>query len=266
MNQLHDAIYEIEHLSEMAQKDQWINNIHPLVKLFVIVFYIFIVVSFSKYNISGLFSMILFPLILFNVTNLSFKEALYRLRIVLPLVCVVGIFNPFFDKSVYATIGSFTITGGMLSMITLMMKGIFTILASYILISTTTIEKICFAMRCIHIPKIIVTQILLVYRYITVLLNETKRISQAYTLRAPNQNGIHFKAWGSLVGQLLLRSMDRADVVYASMCLRGYRGDFEQIYHDSVHTSDIVFLILWTLAFIICRFIPIFNIIGGLFI
>ena len=49
---------------------------------------------------------------------------------------------------------------------------------------------------------------------------------QAYSLRAPNQKGIHISAWGSFLGQLLLRSMDRAQELYYSMLLRGFRGEF----------------------------------------
>ena len=265
MSKLNDAIVEIEHLSEMAQKDQWINLTHPLVKLSTTIFYILMVVSFSKYNISELLSMSIYPLIIFIMGDLSFKEALYRLRIVLPFVCIVGIFNPFFDKELCFYIGSIPITSGIISMFSLMIKGILTVLASYILIATTTIEKICYALRLIHVPKMMVTQLLLIYRYIILLLTEAKRISQAYSLRAPSQKGIHFSAWGSLVGQLLLRSMDRADDVYESMCLRGYNGEFDYGYTSRINMNDIVYLV-WIFVFIIFRLFPVFNMIGGLFL
>lgn len=265
MSKLNDAIYEIEHLSEMAEQNQWINLIHPLVKFLITIVYIFIVVSFPKYNISGLLSMLIYPLIIFIMGDLSFKEAIHRLRIVLPLVCIVGILNPFFDKQVLFMIGSFKVTGGILSMISLMFKGVFTVLASYILIASTTIEKICYALRLIHVPKIMVTQLLLIYRYITVLLTEVKRITQAYSLRAPNQNGVHFKAWGSLVGQLLLRSMDRADIVYESMCLRGYNGEFDYG-HSQFKSSDCIYLIVWLIVLVLFRFVPVFDVVGGIFV
>ena len=63
-------------------------------------------------------------------------------------------------------------------------------------------------------PRVLVTTILLTYRYIVLLLQEGNRISTAYALRAPGEKGIHFRAWGSLLGQLLLRSVDRAQLVY----------------------------------------------------
>lgn len=69
-------------------------------------------------------------------------------------------------------------------------------------------------MRLIKIPSVIVTQVMLTYRYVTLLLSEAGRITQAYALRAPNQKGINIKNWGSLLGHLLLRTIDRADEIY----------------------------------------------------
>lgn len=266
MSNISNAIYEIEHMSQMAEQDQWVNKIHPLVKLFLTIFFIFTVVSFHKYDLLGVVSMAIYPLVIFIVGDVSIKEALKRLRIVLPVVCVVGIFNPFFDREIVAYVGGIAFWGGVLSMLSLMLKGILTVFASYLLIATTTIEKICYAMRLLHIPKIIVTQILLIYRYITVLLTEAKRITQAYALRAPGQKGIHFSAWGSLVGQLLLRSMDRADDVYASMCLRGYQGEFVLDEHLAFQAKDAVLLLIWCVIFLVFRSFPIFQIVGGIFV
>lgn len=145
----------------------------------------------------------IYPIVLFILGDISFTDALKRLRIVLPLVCFVGLFNPFFDRKPALEIGAFVVTAGMVSMATLMLKGIYSVLAAYLLIASTSIEKICSAMRMLHIPAILVTQVLLTYRYISVLLDEAGRITEAYSLRAPKQKGVHFKVWGSLAGQLL---------------------------------------------------------------
>ena len=266
MSKINQAIHEIQTLDQMANKNQWVNRIHPLVKLFLTILYILLVVSFPKYALSGVLSMAVYPVVMFLLGDISWKESIYRLRVVLPLVCVVGIFNPFFDREVVTYVGTMGISGGVISMLSLMVKGVLTVLASYMLIATTSIEKICYAMRAVHIPKMFVTQILLIYRYITVLLAEAKRITQAYTLRAPGQKGIQFKVWGSLVGQLLLRSMDRADDIYESMCLRGYTGEF---YYGSAvgwKMQDTIILVSWLAAFILFRIFPVFQMIGGIFV
>lgn len=265
MNQISNAIYEIHHMDTIASRDQWVNQIHPLVKFVLTVAYIAMVVSFSKYDLIGLVGMIVYPIAGFILAELSFKDSLKRLRIVIPLVCLIGIVNPFFDR-VPIQIGDITVNGGVISMFTLIFKGIFTVLAAYLLIATTTIEKICYALRLLHLPEIMITQFLLTYRYVTVLLEEVNRITQAYSLRAPNQKGIHYKVWGTLTGQVLLRSMDRANAVYESMLLRGYDGSFSYMGKDiGITVPDVIYMIFWLAVFIIFRRCPVFLIVGSLF-
>lgn len=264
MSKINKAIAEIHTIEQMANDNQWLNEVHPLVKFVLTILYIATIVSCSKYQIVPLLQLAIYPIVLFILCDYSLKEALYRLRIVLPIVCCVGILNPFFDREVVATIGNIAVSGGVISMVSLMMKGILTVFASYLLVASTTIEKLCYALRVIHVPKMMVTQLLLIYRYITVLLSEVRRLTQAYALRAPGQKGVHFSAWGSLVGQLLLRSIDRADMIYESMCLRGYQGEF--YYGKKVHWSwkDTVYLIIWIGIIGVCRLFPVFEFVGGL--
>lgn len=284
MNKINSALHEMEHVSQMAEQDQWMNRIHPLVKFLLTLMYMITVVSFDKYHLAGICSMAVYPLMIFLLGDISFGEALHRLRIVLPVVCIVGIFNPFFDREIVTYLGVpaflgellhltpkdagyvIGISGGVLSMLSLMVKGILTVLASYLLIVTTTIDKICYAMRMLHIPRAIVTQIMLIYRYVTVLLRETGRVIQAYELRSPGQKGIRIDAWGSLVGMLLLRSMDRADDVYASMCLRGFHGEFPAGAKIRMRGSDLVFLAVWAALFVLFRIFPVFQMVGQIFV
>lgn len=253
MNKLGGAIYEIRYMDEMAEKDQWLNRIHPLAKLILTAAYIAVTVSFPKYSLEGLLCMGVYPTVLFILGEIPFRDSLRRLRIVLPLVCLVGLFNPFFERQPLFALGGITVTAGMVSMLTLMIKGIYSVLASYLLIASTSIEKICYAMRLLHIPSVLVTQVLLTYRYISVLLGEANRMMQAYSLRAPNQKGVHFKVWGTLAGQLLLRSMDRAGEVYESMELRGYQGEFCYAASGPCRGKDYLYFLGWGAAFLLVR-------------
>ncbi len=66
----------------------------------------------------------------------------------------------------------------------------------------------------------------------------------AYKLRAPGQKGIHVSAWGSFLGQLLLRSMDRAEEIYTAMKMRGFNGEFIYSEKKKFKYSDLVVCIL----------------------
>ncbi|MBR0088074.1 MAG: cobalt ECF transporter T component CbiQ [Lachnospiraceae bacterium] len=266
MSKIGQAISEIQTLESVSKEDTWLNRIHPLSKLILTVFYIAVTVSFHKYDLFGLFAMILYPAVVFMVGELSFKDALRRLRIVLPLVLIMGVLNPFFDRTPLLKLGNIAVSGGVVSMVTLMIKAVLTVLAGYLLIATTSIEKICYALRLIHVPKIFVTVVLLIYRYISVLLSEAHRITEAYSLRAPRQKGVHYKVWGSLLGQMLIRSMDRAGVIYESMQLRGFSGDFGPGKKEKAKTSDFLWPVIWCGIIILFRLFPVIRLLGSLFV
>nr|WP_315024488.1 cobalt ECF transporter T component CbiQ [uncultured Aminipila sp.] len=266
MSKINEAVHGIHYMDDISAKDKWINQIHPLAKLIVTISYILAVVSFDKYDVAGLAGMSIYLLSIIILGDVPIVHSIKQIKIVLILACIVGIANPFIDKTQMWQVGKIVITGGMLSMISLMLKGIFAVVASYVLIATTSIEKICYSLRLIRAPKELVTLILLIYRYVIVLLKEVERISDAYQLRAPNQKGIHIKAWGSLAGQLLLRSIDRAQVVYESMTLRGYNGEFSAGQEKESTIKSICYCILWMGLILIFRVIPLFKIVGNILV
>jgi cobalt/nickel transport system permease protein len=266
MSKIDSAIYEIHDMDDMAAMDNPIAALHPLVKMFITIFYILIVVSFNPYQLSRMIPMIFYPVFVFAASGVGFFRGMKKLRVILPLVCLIGIINIFFDKTPVTMIGNVVVTGGVLSALTITLKGVLAVLASFLLIATTGIDKICYAMSMLHVPKIIVLQFSLTYRYITLLLEEANIIFQAYILRAPKQKGVHYKVWGPLVGQLLLRSMDRANALYDSMVLRGYKGAFYVGDKIKIRGIDMAYGLIWALVFLLIRNVNITQLLGGVII
>ena len=279
MSRIHQAINRAHELDFLANRDLFINHIQPLSKLLAVLVYIIITLSFSNYDLTGILSMAILPILLFQIGNLSLKQCIYQSRYILLVCSFVGIVNAFFDQKILLTISTFAISGGVLSFFVLLFKNgfvfafffcfvllfkeIFCFEMVYFLIATTSMERLCVALQKLYIPKILITTILLIYRYIVLLLQEVNRISIAYLLRAPNQKGIQYKAWGSFVGQLLLRSMDRAMNVYDSMLLRGFNGCFYDDFEK--YKSGIAFFICVIIYCILCRLFPLFEMFGKVF-
>lgn len=266
MDKLSHAQKGIHEMGVMAGESSPVHALHPLAKLLMTILYISIVVSFPKYDLSGLMIMVFYPVILFQIADISVGLCFYRFRMILPILCAVGLANPFFDHTPLLQLGDITITGGVLSMITLLLKGIFSLMASFLLIATTSIDAICASLRKLHIPEMLTTLLLLTYRYIGVMMQELSIMSQAYRLRAPGQKGIHFSAWGSFLGQLLLRSIDRAEEIYNSMTLRGFCGAFYYADIPSWQYSSTIYLIVCILFFFCARFVDISALLGSLFL
>lgn len=246
MSRISDTITDLHKMDMEAGKTGWLQGIHPLPKLLATLFFIMLTVSFGKYELSRILKMGIYLIVLFVIGDISVKLLLKRMKAVLLLVCLIGIANPFFDREPVFWLGTAVVTKGMISAATLMIKGIFAVSASYLLMVTTSMEDLCYAFRKLHIPKLFVTILMLVYRYIILFLKEIERMTDAYMLRAPGQKGIHYKAWGTMVGQLLLRSMDRAQTVYDSMMMRGYNGEFYLRCKKKACGSDYLYAIIWS--------------------
>ena len=264
MNKMQKALRELSEMDELASRRSPIHRLHPAAKLIATIAYILVTLSFDKYDLAGLVPMVLWPVLMFQISGTDVRTCFYKLRIVLPLVMAVGLFNPFFDREIMVTAGGIGISGGVISMITLMLKGVFCLMASFLLMATTRIDRLCAALRKLHVPHLLVTLLLLTYRYVGVMTEELAVMTDAYHLRAPGQKGIHVSAWGSFLGQLLLRSMDRAQELYSSMMLRGYHEHFHYAENAPFGVRDAVFLIACISFFLLLRYFDLAQMLGGL--
>ena len=265
MDKTRKAITELREMDELASHASPVHALDPLAKLLTTVSYIVIVMSFGKYALAPLAIMLLYPVILFQVSGIPVRTCFYKLRIVLPLVLAVGLFNPIFDREIILRIGTVPISGGVISMLTLMLKGTLCLMASFLLIATTPIDTLCAALRKLHVPSMLVTLLLLTFRYVGVMTQEVQIMTEAYHLRAPGQKGIHHSAWGSFLGQLLLRSMDKAQELYSSMLLRGFTGDFPYA-HTRFSLRGLWYPAVCTALFLVFRFVNIPQLLGSLFV
>ena len=263
MPNLSETNYNLRLLDELSKRGVGLSRIHPLTQLATTFAFLIIVVSFDAREITGLLPLVLFPSILFIVNEIPLKPILLRLAFALPFVLGIGILNPLFDRQPII-IGTLTLARGWFTFLSIFMKGILTILAALLLLSSCGLPNLAKSLRILKVPKFLVLQLLLTYRYITVLMEEVFRILTAYALRAPGQKGVGYKAWGSLLGQLLLRTFDRAERIYQAMRLRGFDGDYSDKPIGRIKPGDIFYGLFWISYFLLARWMNIPEFLGGL--
>ena len=76
------------------------------------------------------------------------------------------------------------VSGGWVSFFSILLKFFLTMCSALLLISTTSFPGICHALRKLGIPEIFISQLLFLYRYIFVLVEETLRMVRARDLRS----------------------------------------------------------------------------------
>lgn len=259
-----NKFYEYTHLEELSQRENFINKLDAVVKVITTVIFIVITVSFNNYEISGLIPLFFYPIIVATLADISLVILIKKSLIPLILIIGIGIFNPLFDKTPMLILPWFSISSGWVSFISITIKGLLTIMASQILISTTGIYKISLALSKLKVPKIFIMQLMLTFRYISLFVEEISRTVRAYSIRAHKANGITYKEWGSLVGGLLLRTIDRAEKVYNSMRCRGFTGEYDVSGLSKINIKDILYCLIWFVYFSFIRYYNVSYLIGAL--
>ena len=97
------------------------------------------------------------------------------------------------------------------------------------------------------------TQLLLVYRYAFVLVDEAARMATARRLRAPDQPRPGLSVYTAMVGHLLVRAVDRAQRVHRAMIARGFDGEVLPTRALRWRAADTVFVVGWCAWFALVR-------------
>lgn len=252
MNYLDKVIRNIIYMDSLSSGKSFLHNMHPLSKITVTVFFILCVASIDRYNISCTAFMGVYIIITAVLSEISILKTLKNIRGIAVILIVFGMLNMFFDRGVVEILGRYKIWAGIISSFTFMLKGVYSVAATYLLAASTGISGICDGLRYIHIPESFVIIIELLYRYIILILDEVSKSITAYSLRGKGSLKIKGRAIGSLPGGILIRCIDKAGVLYKSMQLRGY-GKVEYSI-KGIRAADVIYIAVFCiLIFILSR-------------
>jgi len=166
------------------------------------------------------------------VGRIPLGYAAKRLLIVSPLAAAVAILFPFLESG--SAVWSLSVGGwviqvtdaGCLRAANLLAKFFLSVWAALLLVSTTRFQDLLHAFERLRVPRLLVTQLAFMYRYLWVLSDEMMRLRMA---RAARDGGagpwrLRFHSRTGLLGVLFLRTYDRAERVYWAMAARGFDG------------------------------------------
>lgn len=254
----------IHFFDELAAKRTVIHRLHPLAKLLTVLAFLVTVASFGRYAVAPLLPLCIFPVALLVLADLPAGELFKRMLIASPFALGVSVFNPLLDHSTAVIVGGFVITGGWVSFCSIVLRFVLSVLAALILVAVSGIGQVGDALLKLWVPRAFVVQLIFLYRYISVLAEETTRTLRAYSLRSAGRKGVHYRAWGSLAGQLLLRTIDRASRIYQAMRCRGFDGEIRMLRSDRFRWADLLFIVGWIGFFAATRMINLTELIGSI--
>jgi cobalt/nickel transport system permease protein len=239
-------------LEDLSAASSPVHRLHPLAKLAVTAAFVVTVVSFPGGDVSGLAAFLLYPVILMSLADLPLRPLLIRLLPALPFSLMGGLGNLFVLRETAFFLGPWAVTEGMVSFASILFKTFLTVFAVLLLTASTPFPRLLSHLRSLKVPELICLQLAMTYRYLAVLWGEAAAMVTAYTLRGGGR-GVQLRDSGPFLGQLLLRSFDRAARVYQSMRCRGFNGSYSGVCEGGFRLGDGLYVVLLTGAFIVLR-------------
>jgi cobalt/nickel transport system permease protein len=98
------------------------------------------------------------------------------------------------------------------------------ILTMLLLTWTTPFLDILQELRRLRFPPVMLSTLTLMYRYLPVLAEESRRMQRARASRtfSPKRH-LAWQSLSAIIGQLFIRSVARAERIYLAMCARGWK-------------------------------------------
>jgi cobalt/nickel transport system permease protein len=108
--------------------------------------------------------------------------------------------------------------------ISALLKSNLCVLAMLVLTWTTPFQEILSELRRWRLPPVMLTTLALMYRYVPVLAEEARRMSRARASRSfSSRRRLSWNNLALIIGQLFIRSAERAERIYLAMCARGWK-------------------------------------------
>lgn len=253
MSAIEKAITRLNALEAARGSDS--SAVDVRIQLWVTVAYLVALLSISVYDPAHLLWMACYPIIAGEVQGIGYLRVLLRSLWVLPLVVVIGIFNPIFDTAIMWQIGSVEISRGWITFISLVVRGVLAFQALIVMVGSCGFQDICRALQYFKCPAVLVTQLMMLYRYIGVLMQEALLMQRAREARGYGRKSYPLRQWGVFAGQFLLRSLARARRVNAAMAARGFDGVFRfRSFAKPPSVGDWLYLVIWLAVFAAIRF------------
>lgn len=247
------AWIELGKMDELGRMDSPVHRVDARAKAFVTLAFVAVVMSFPRYEVSALTPLVLYPLTLVTLGRIPARHILRKVLVAAPFALAVGLFNPFLDRHPHGAIGPIALTGGWVSFASILLRFLLTVWAALALVACTGMNRLGSGLGRMGVPRVFVVQLLFLYRYLFVVADEGGKMLRSVELRSEKGRPLSLRVYGSLLGTLLLRSLDRAERVYRAMVARGFDGEIRVLGRAPFRPADALFVCAWVAYFAAAR-------------
>jgi cobalt/nickel transport system permease protein len=236
-------------IDKYSTLDSVIHRLDPRVKLLLTFLFLILIAATMNLKLFVLYLAVVVVTIAAGKVPVAFYTK--KCLLVTPLAVILSLF--IFISYVLEQQIPFTFDGlfqyhEVYMRLALMVSKIYiSILVISVMISTTHFNDLLWGLRKYRLPKVVTTLSKLVYTYIFVFIDELHRTLRAYKSRTPVRRVSRVKLYGNIAAAILLRSIDRSDIIYKAMVSRGFDGEFPEGNSNRLKPLDLTAAILFTI-------------------
>ncbi|MDE6140211.1 MAG: cobalt ECF transporter T component CbiQ [Alistipes sp.] len=218
------ALAQMNELERAAEHPAPLHRIDARAQLITTASFLIIMLSVPLGQLSEIMLYFIFPLVVSAMGGNDYMAVARRSLVAVPFAAMIGIFNVVCNRETVMTVGSMAITRGWVEFLSILLRGVLSVQAVMLLIRSTGFYRLCRSMQRLGVPSVMATQLVMVYRYTYVLLEEALAMSRARSARGFGRRSYPVKMWGVMIGQLLMRAFERSRLVGRAMAARGFTG------------------------------------------
>lgn len=253
------SISELIAQDRISTKESLLHDIDSRIKLIVLILVIVFSVCTTDFIVLAILEAYL--LILIYLSDISIKDAIFRVLLILPFGFFIAVFQPFIQPGdvIYTLPLGITITQQGLVFGELLLLRLAVCITSVVLFSyITPMQSVAEAFRKLHLPKEFGMIFSLFVRFLFLFFDEFEIIRQAQKSRGfglSNEAPYKWKLkqFGYLFLMMFLRAYERGEAVYNTMACRGYSSE-SKLYtsNEKMSKKSYIYLGVTILVILIC--------------
>lgn len=237
------------HIDRFAYQDSAIHRVDSRVKFMVVVVFTAVVLSLEQTSPSILACYAVGPFAVLVCARIPLRFVIKHTILVSPFILLFALSCPFYDRTPLAVaFGPFAwkSTAGWMRCYTIAGKFGVTMFALICLVSTTRFSDLLAGLQRMTAPRILIMQLGFLYRYIFVVIDWAHHILRARAARKLRNLGFKREVGvaASMVGTLIIRSIDTAEHISFAMQARGFDGTYRTISKLRIRSADLLFAIV----------------------
>ena len=246
------SLAALRDLDALSARDVPLARLDPRAPLLVTLLLSVLVASFPRGEVFALVPFLFWPATLAGLATVPARPFLRALLVPLPFVLLAAL------PALFVAPGP----AGRAIAASVLLRFLLTATSALLLAAVWGLPALAWAMQKLGAPAVLVTQLLVLWRYLFVLGEEAVRMDRARSMRSFGRRGRELALAGPFLGTLLLRSQDRAERMDRALRARAFTGSFPALRPWRFGAGAASFLFLWSAALVLFRFVHVPEALG----